>query len=210
MSFSVFNVTPDPTGSLPASPSPSMPWTDPLPAFKVADQSHTTSASGMSSANVRGSFEWDLAHGYDLQWSSLSAFEVWRDKEEESKTIELVRKELRRNHSTPEHWLERHIYVCARGSPGGRAHYKKKYAWTRKVPVKRTGCPCRLTVVLYPSTNTVLGRYQDKHSHDVGDQNARFTRLPKNTRKEIERLLRLGVEPNKVVCFQLITPCMWG
>ncbi|KJA13752.1 hypothetical protein HYPSUDRAFT_72880 [Hypholoma sublateritium FD-334 SS-4] len=36
------------------------------------------------------------------------------------------------------------------------------------------------------------------HSHEVGDGNSHFTRLGKEARQEIERLLRLGVEPRKV------------
>jgi hypothetical protein len=137
-----------------------------------------------------------------LKWSSLSEFEVWHQKEEESKTIELIRKELRRNNTpnTPKLWNERHIYICSRGFAGGKSHYQKKHAWTRKVPLKHMGCPCRLTIAFYPGTNIILGLYKDQHSHEIGSQNARFTRLPKKTRREIERLLRLGVEPKKVVC----------
>lgn len=37
------------------------------------------------------------------------------------------------------------------------------------------------------------------HSHAIGNKNARFTRLRKETRQEIERLLRLGVDPKKIV-----------
>jgi hypothetical protein len=45
----------------------------------------------------------------------------------------------------------------------------------------------------------VLGFYKSEHSHSVGDDNVKFTRLDSDTRLEIEALLRLGVDPKKVV-----------
>lgn len=45
----------------------------------------------------------------------------------------------------------------------------KKHEWSRKVPHKRTSCGCRLTVKTYPGTDTVLGMYQPKHDHPIGD-----------------------------------------
>lgn len=149
----------------------------------------------------RGSFDYDLENGYTLKWDNLVKFQEWLEHETESKTIELVRKEIRPNpnRSTTNHWIEKHIYVCGRGFSGGKKNYKRKHAWTRKVPIKRTGCTCRLTVKTYPGRDTILGNYHDVHSHEIGNKNARFTRLPKSARKEIERLLRLSVDPKKVV-----------
>lgn len=80
-----------------------------------------------------------------------------------------------------------------------KKNYKRKTAWTRTVPIKRTGCTCHLTIKTYPGRDTILGNYNNVHSHEIGDENARFIRLPKSVRKEIERLLRLGVDPKKVV-----------
>ncbi|KAF8236124.1 hypothetical protein L208DRAFT_1253047 [Tricholoma matsutake] len=156
----------------------------------------------MPPMNLCGSFEYDLAHGFDLKWSSLSEFEVWHQKEEESETIELIRKELRRNNTldTPKLWNKRHIYICGHGFAGGKSHYQKKHAWMHKVPLKHTGCPCWLTIAFYPGTNIILSLYKDQHSHEIGNQNARFTCLPKKTQTEIEHLLHLGVELKKVVC----------
>ncbi|KDR73029.1 hypothetical protein GALMADRAFT_1342736, partial [Galerina marginata CBS 339.88] len=56
-----------------------------------------------------------------------------------------------------------------------------------------------LTVKFYPHTDEILGIYNHEHSHEIGKANTRFTRLRKDTRSEIERLLRLGVEPRKVL-----------
>ncbi|KAF8056882.1 hypothetical protein FPV67DRAFT_1372462, partial [Lyophyllum atratum] len=143
--------------------------------------------------NLRGSYEYDQAHGFNLKWSNVAELERWIKKEEETKTIELIRKEARPNPDKGGFhlWDTRYFYVCGRSFTGGKNKYTKKHSWTRKVPVKRTGCPCRLTVASYPGTDTLLGMYNDVHTHDIGNQNVRFTRLPKETRLEIERLLRL-------------------
>jgi hypothetical protein len=178
-------------------PSPYLdPANTPVPSFEDSDQ---FDASTDPAHAIRGSFTFDIHNGYNLQWASLSEFQAWLEKEEEMKTIQMVRKEIRPNRNTPHLWTEKHIYVCGRGFSGGKKDYKKKHTWTRKVPVKRIGCPCRLTIKTYPGVEQVLGQYSDNHSHETGNQNARFTRLSKSTRQEIERLLRLGVEPKKVV-----------
>ena len=215
MSLSTFRIAPTTQDASPPSPPSWSPSTDPLvPAFKVSDQSHAIGASTppQLSVNIRGSYDYDCAHEYSLKWSNKAELDAWLRKEAESKTIEFVRKHIRCNKdpNMPKLWIERHIYVCGRGNTGGKKNYQKKHSWTRKVPVKHTagpGCPCRLTVAFYPGTDTILGKYNDEHSHEIGSQNARFTRLPKEMRKEIERLLRLGVDPKKVVRPYLI-PCL--
>ena len=203
MSFSTFKLSPAPLDAFPITPSlDSCPGMS-VPAFKVSDQSHVTptTASGMSPTNFRGTFDWALANGYNLEWSSQTELDMWLQAEEEQNTIELIRKEVRPNktQSEPTQWTEHHFYICGCAFTGGQNRYKKKHSWTRKVPVKRIGCPCRLTVAFFSHTNTILGKYNNMHSHEIGSQNTRFTRLPKSSRKEIERLLRLGVEPKKVV-----------
>ncbi|KAJ7301891.1 hypothetical protein DFH08DRAFT_622795, partial [Mycena albidolilacea] len=77
----------------------------------------------------------------------------------------------------------------------------KKTARGRKVPSKRilTGCPCRLTVKTYLGTDEVLGRYTHGHSHPTGDANARFIRIPVETRLRIAELLRMGVDRARVL-----------
>ncbi|KAJ8087683.1 hypothetical protein PM082_006518 [Marasmius tenuissimus] len=85
------------------------------------------------------------------------------------------------------------------GNTGGKKHYEKKKQWSRKVESKKCDCKARLLIRTYSSTSTVLGNYNNTHNHPTGDLNAKFTRLSKNTRVEIERLLRLGVEPTKVL-----------
>ncbi|KAJ6570995.1 hypothetical protein DFH09DRAFT_916772, partial [Mycena vulgaris] len=115
------------------------------------------------------------------------------------KSIEFVKKNNLPRHPSITTWKETHVYICARQGSGGRSKYQRKNTWDRKIPSKRTGCPCRLTVKSYPGTSEVLGFYKLAHSHDIGDENLRYMRLDAETRKEIEKLLRLGVEPKKVL-----------
>lgn len=119
-------------------------------------------------------------------------------EEEERSTVDFSRKEIRHSQD-PSVWTKKYIYVCGRNFSGGKDNYTKKNEWKRKVPAKRTGCPVRFTVKTYPHTAEVLGMMSGEHSHPIGNLNARFTRLRKDTRQEIERLLRLGVDPKKVV-----------
>lgn len=144
------------------------------------------------------SFENDLHTGYTLHWKNFTEMESWMIKEEEKSTIDFTRKEIRPSQD-PSVWTKKYIYVCGRNYSGGKDRYTKKNNWKRKVPVKRTGCPVRLTVKSYPHTTELLGRITGEHSHPIGGTNARFTRLRKDTRGEIERLLRLGIDPKKVV-----------
>ncbi|KAJ7291853.1 hypothetical protein C8J57DRAFT_1043714, partial [Mycena rebaudengoi] len=104
-------------------------------------------------------------------------------------------------------WLQKTIYVCSRQGSGGKSHYQPTKGFARKIPSKRTGCPCHLTVKTYPGTTEVLGLYKSEHSHPIGDENLGYTRLDVETRKEIENYLRLGVEPKKVL--EIITKNMY-
>jgi hypothetical protein len=45
----------------------------------------------------------------------------------------------------------------------------------------------------------VLGRYTNEHSHPTGDANARFVRIPVETRLRIAELLRMGVDRARVL-----------
>lgn len=148
-----------------------------------------------------GSFEHDLASGkYGLQWKNMSEMESWKKDEEEKKTVEFITTKYKSaQHGTEWLWTRKYIFICSRAESGGKKHYQKKHAWDRAIPSKKIGCPCRLTVKTYPNTQVVLGLYNAEHSHETGNVNSRFTRLRKEDRQEIESLLRLGVEPKKVV-----------
>jgi len=161
-------------------------------------------------ARQQGSFEHDLASGnYTLHWKNKQDMEGWRLAEEERLTIEFIKTKLKS--APPDRapfWTTTQIYVCSRALSGGRSHYVRKHNWKRAVPIKKSGCKCRLTIKFYPNTEEVLGMYTDEHSHEVGNKNSRFTRLQVATRLEIEHL-RLGVEPRKVVCrFLVLSPAI--
>ncbi|KAE9384492.1 hypothetical protein BT96DRAFT_745261, partial [Gymnopus androsaceus JB14] len=51
----------------------------------------------------------------------------------------------------------------------------------------------------YPGTSTILGHYEAEHSHPTGSENACYTCMSKQTHAEVERLLRLGISPDKVL-----------
>jgi len=174
-------------------PNPS-PLPTSLPTYSI-------SAISLTAPNPAvGSFAQDPSWGYDLYWKDAQTLKEWMNKEEDEKTIEFSMKEVRKA-SSGKPWLEKHIYVCGREFTGGKNKYEKKHDRKRKVGPKRIGCPVRLTVKSYPTTTELRGKLTGgSHTHKTGRENARFMRLRKETRKEIERLLRLGVEPKKVVC----------
>lgn len=178
---------------------PSLPTSE--PTFSVPSLPHASDHENEDprySGRRVGSYEHDLQSGYTLRWKNMSEMESWMIKEEEKSTVEFSRKEIRPTQDATL-WINKYMYVCGRNHSGGKDKYTKKYQWKRKVPVKRTGCPMRLTIKTYPNTSEVLGKLTGEHSHPIGNSNARFTRLRKETRHEIERLLRLGVDPKKVV-----------
>ena len=69
----------------------------------------------------------------------------------------------------------------------------------RNVPSKRTGCPCRLTVKVYPKTQEVLGMYKHEHAHSIGNKNLKFTPLSKEVRNKIADMLKSGIENDRIV-----------
>jgi hypothetical protein len=90
-----------------------------------------------STPTPRGSFLQDQASGrWSLCWESWQDFQQWLRSEQHEKSIELVRKNLRK--ATPGlGWLEWHEYVCARqGSGGIKKHMRKDPERTCNIPTK--------------------------------------------------------------------------
>ncbi|KAJ6523962.1 hypothetical protein DFH09DRAFT_863240, partial [Mycena vulgaris] len=170
-----------------ATPPFAVPGYDPGPAFHVPPSDGTVPPS---SAPV-GSFDYDVHHDYKLRWPSLSAMQAWMKQECRDKIIEFVKKDDRPRDPAITTWTQKSVYVCSRQGSGGKSKYRAKNAWTRKIGSKRSGCPCRLTVKSYPGTSEVLAFYKRDHTHAIGDDNLKYTRLDADTRKEIEKLLRL-------------------
>jgi len=157
-------------------------------------------ASNYNASSMAGSYAMDLALGkYTLSWDSLSSMDIWLAQEQQSKFIELRLKERERNKRSDK-WTEKLIYVCARHGTGGKSKYKKKKEDRgRNIPSKRCGCTSRLIVKCYPNTEQVLGLYEATHSHPIGQDNARFMRLPEETRVRIAEMLRMGVTHEHIV-----------
>ncbi|KAJ3731212.1 hypothetical protein DFJ43DRAFT_1187994, partial [Lentinula guzmanii] len=135
-----------------------------------------------------GSFEWDQMHGYTLSWESMIDFEDWMKGEERKHCIEFRRhKSETPTGSRDALWMCKITFVCARGSTGGRKEkYQRKFDWDRKIERKFAQCPCRIVVKSYPGHSELLGHYGSEHSHALGEENARFTQIPKESRHAIE------------------------
>ncbi|KAF8070245.1 hypothetical protein FPV67DRAFT_1392016, partial [Lyophyllum atratum] len=112
---------------------------------------------------------------YSASWPSWHDFELFLATEQSQKIIELRMVE---NTSSAERYQWKTRYVCSRSGTGGNKNYAKKNpAWSRKIPSKRTDCPCSLTVKTYHNTKTVLGHYRCKHNHDLGSKNLCYTQI---------------------------------
>src|SRR5271163_2741834 len=170
------------------SPSPPVPNINP----QLPTSSHSASHDDKEIHSV-GSFENDhQAGGYTLCCGNIQEFERWKLKEEERNIVEIIKKQhFKPTALTAKLWTTKQIYICARGHSGGRSKYQKKHDQERSIPSKKVGCSCRLTLKTYPNTSKILGLYVDRHTHETGNKNMCFTRLRKETRDEIERLLRL-------------------
>ena len=144
---------------------------------------------------IHGDYNQDLALGkYSLSWSSMEEMMSWLKEEEETQVIELRLKEKRVNDVKEKAWTVKFYYVCARQGTGGEKKYEKKHPeWGRKVPSKRCTCECHLTIKAYPNTSNILGQYYATHSHPIGDGNAHFTKLPKETHIQIAEMLCMGI-----------------
>ncbi|KAF6745149.1 hypothetical protein DFP72DRAFT_1091715 [Ephemerocybe angulata] len=139
----------------------------------------------------------------ELKWATLDEALAWIDQESGEKVFNFARKEPRPNKNKTEEgrerWHKKLIYVCSRGNSGGRKKYHKRTTQTRKIPHKGTGCKCRLTLTVPRDSSPIIGRYVPAHNHELGASNARYTRISTKTRREVEGMLRMGMDPEKVL-----------
>ena len=136
------------------------------------------------------------------KWKNEEDFHAWLAAEESNKGIELVVSHVR--HSDSPIWWEQHVLKCLHEWTGSRPAQNKSESPTpveqdRKIPSKKTGCQCRLTLKFYRHTETILGRYESKHDHPLGDDNLRFTRLTDRTRELVMEMVHTGVKTKIIV-----------
>jgi hypothetical protein len=132
-----------------------------------------------------------------LSWKTLPEAEDFMHTEERNKVFNFVLKESPSPRENSD-WSSKKVYVCSRGPSGGKSNYTKQAEdRAQNKPPKATGCQCRLTLTVY--SDRVTGLYTDQHNHDLGAPNARFTPISPSTRLEIEGMLRMGIDPAKIV-----------
>ncbi|KAJ7572455.1 hypothetical protein C8J56DRAFT_807390 [Mycena floridula] len=212
MSTFKFRVQPIPTfSSVPAAPVSSAPvetfthrfLINPVVTPSSSASSPPSDASSSESQATAGSFARDLQlDKYNIKLASAAEIQPWIDAEECSHTIELLYKQTRQNQCKKyKHtWTEKVIYVCSRQGSGGKKKYNlKNPPRHRKISQKRTGCSCRITFKKYPDTECVLGFYNAKHDHQTGQANAPYTRVRHEDRIWIAAMLRMGIEPQRVL-----------
>lgn len=155
----------------------------------------------LDSHDSSGDLERDRDSGtFSFEWANFAAFEEWRTRVERDEILEWTLQHTDKSMGGGRYLL-RKTYTCARGKVRGTKPYEKKHPTRkRKVPAKAAGCPAQLIIKTYPNTQTVLGYFDNAHSHPVGDDNARFCRISFETRLRIAEMLRTGVDPDRIVC----------
>ncbi|KAJ3545229.1 hypothetical protein NMY22_g2517 [Coprinellus aureogranulatus] len=139
----------------------------------------------------------DVLPHISLQWASLDEAKLWMQQEQSEKLFSFASKDRIKRSGRDVDWTETLVYVCSRGSSGGKKKYTKKGHWKRVHNTKCTGCKARLRLTLY--SDKVVGRYTPEHNHPLGHANARFTSISPETRKSIEEMLKSGVSPENVL-----------
>jgi hypothetical protein len=72
-----------------------------------------------------------------------------------------------------------------------------------KIPSKKTGCRCRLVIKQYLHTDAILGKYEEKHDHPLGDDNLRFLRLSENTKNLVMEMIHTRIDSKAIVSNKL-------
>ena len=181
----------------------------------VADNFRICRTSGTNKRQVEdlattlrpGSITHDQKHRkMPSEWKDEDDFRAWLEAEESDKGIELIVSHVR--HSDSPIWRERRVLKCLREWTGGRPA-QNKFASSapveqdRKIPSKKTGCQCRLTLKFYRHTETILGNYESEHDHLLGDDNLRFTWLTDRTRELVTDMIHTGIDSKTIVSSEL-------
>ena len=147
----------------------------------------------------------DHKHGnMPLEWRDEEHFRTWLAAKESDKGIELIVSHT--VHSESLLWREQRILKCVCEWTGGwpvwnssGSEGRDRKIQDRKIPSKKTGCRCKLTIKLYRHTDTILGKYEMAHDHPLGDKNLRVTWLTDRTRDLVMEMVYLRIESKIVV-----------
>ena len=159
------------------------------------------SKRGKSTSAPYGSITYNRKRGDMLEWDNEDEFLVWLAAEETKNTIKLIVSHTEKSNSP--NWRARRLYRCSWEFSGGQVDRANANHWDRKIPSKKTGCGCRLVIKQYPGTDTMLGKYEGKHDHPLGDDNLRFLRLSENTRNLVMEMIHTRIDPKAIVSNKL-------
>jgi hypothetical protein len=133
-----------------------------------------------------------------LEWPNLAAFDVWCQNEELAHSIELIKSTVA---SGGQVWTLRRIFVCSRENSGGQYKYVKKHLeQKRKIPSKKTDCPCNIVIKCYPDTERILGCYKREHNHPIGIANVPFMCLLAGSWKWMQDMVSQKIDSREIVC----------
>ena len=132
-----------------------------------------------------------------MQWPNEDEFPAWLTAEELQDFIKLIvscTEEL----DSP-NWQVHHMFRCSQEPSGGKTNQVKKHNRDRKIPSKKTGCKYQLTIKLYPNTEMILGKYEGKHNHPIGNENLQFLRLSSRVRDLVKDMVHMGMGCQAIV-----------
>ncbi|KAF8268145.1 hypothetical protein EI94DRAFT_1800802 [Lactarius quietus] len=99
-----------------------------------------------------GSLAYDREKGtMPLEWRNEAEFLAWLSAEESDNGIQLILS--RTVNSDSPTWWARRVYRCSREFSGGQPD--RANMPDRKILAMKSGCRCRVTVKVYPDTETV-------------------------------------------------------
>ena len=110
---------------------------------------------------------------YNLKWESRDDFDRWLTNEQDAHGIEI---HISKVQCGKQLYLSSETFCCICNKTWGVKHYEKKTAWERKIESKQIEgrCPCYVQIKMYPHTSIVLGKYEDKHSHETSKDNLKY------------------------------------
>ena len=172
-----------------------------VPALPVVAADIADPEIDPATSHRMGSIMYDRKeNGYNLEWESRADFDRWLTHEQEALGIE-IRITKTQASKVRQLYLRCETFRCTRNGCGGIKPYVKKTTRERKIESKRIDgrCPCYVQIKLYPHTDTILGKYENKHSHDIGKKNLKHVRIRVPTRDLIEDWVRYRVTEEEIV-----------